>query len=247
MSDEPCLHCAITIALVQFDGGERRCACGEVYARPEIAPPVLSPVATPAPTPEPPATPPERPARRRSTKVYTAPDDAPAPALSPLERAARDARRPKPTDPELVRVQVLLADLRPDLSNPLEPPPREQATSHAPIVRVASDSWGGLPRGFGSGGLGAQLDAAAAMQLRTLVDVRAKLDAMPPDARAVLSWLRSHATLAAGLRGLYVDVGLAFASAEQSALWERNLTARRDGAHAHGRHLVLGAATVWGV
>jgi hypothetical protein len=60
----------------------------------------------------------------------------------------------------------------------------------------------------------------------------------------VCRWLRASATFAQGLRGLYVDVGIAFASEEQRAAWE-NLTARRTGAHAHGRALVLAAERAW--
>ena len=75
-------------------------------------------------------------------------------------------------------------------------------------------------------------------QVRELAD-------LPPDARAVLRWLRRHGSLAEGLRGLYVDVGMAFASVEQSAAWA-DLGARREGAPIHGRRLVLAAATAWG-
>ena len=43
---------------------------------------------------------------------------------------------------------------------------------------------------------------------------------------------------------VYVDAGVAFASAEQSESWE-DLGARREGAPAHGRRVVLRAAAAW--
>jgi hypothetical protein len=65
--------------------------------------------------------------------------------------------------------------------------------------------------------------------------------------------LATHATLAAGLRGLYCDAGGEFASAEQRDAWgldaeeptAEHLGARRDGAYAHGRRMVLAAAAGW--
>ena len=73
------------------------------------------------------------------------------------------------------------------------------------------------------------------------------------EAAPVLLWLRREATLAKGLRGLYCDAGSEFASAEQRDAWgldaekptAEHLAARRDGAYAHGRRMVLAAAAVW--
>jgi hypothetical protein len=92
--------------------------------------------------------------------------------------------------------------------------------------------------------MGAALDAADALTVDRGAEVVAKIARLPADAGAVLRWLRLHASLAGGLRGMWVDVGMAFASAAQEVAW-RDLTVRRGFAPAHGRRLVLAAATAW--
>lgn len=174
--------------------------------------------------------------RRPKASAWHAPSDAPsAPTRPPSPVPA--------ADPELTRVRVLLAALRPDAADPFEPLPARDGPVSIILPRSPSpdlSTGGGIPRGM-------FIPPAVAEELaRTrAADVLRELAALPPDAAAVLRWLRLHASLTSGLRGLYVDVGAAFASAEQAARW-RDLTARRDGAPAHGRRLVLAAATAWG-
>lgn len=185
-------------------------------------------------------------ARDPSGRVWHAVDGE-APALSPLARQGAAATALRASDPELERVRRLLADLRPDCANPWEPPVRHDLVEAIPVGAMPRDSsadWGGLPRGLLSGG--AEEAAVAEASRRCVADVRVELEALAPDARAVLVWCREHATLgAAGLRGLYADAGMAFASEAQSVAWE-DLGARREGAPTHGRHLVLHAAGAWG-
>jgi len=184
-------------------------------------------------------------ARDPSGRVWRAAEGE-APTLSPLARQGAAATALRAGDPELERVRRLLADLRPDCANPWEPPVRTDLVEAIPVGAMPRDSsvdWGGIPRGLFDGA-----EEAAAMETsrRCVAEVRGELEALPPDARAVLVWCREHATLgAAGLRGLYADAGMAFASEAQSVAWE-DLGARREGAPTHGRHLVLHAAGAWG-
>jgi hypothetical protein len=145
-------------------------------------------------------------------------------------------------DPELVRVRTLLAELRPDAPDPLEPPPVERPGPPAlVVVRDGTPPWDRLPAGLG-GAWREVLELRDPGELAS--QVLRRLAGLPADARAVLRWLRAQARLTQGLRGLYVDVGTAFAGEAQRAAWE-SLTARRLGAAAHGRTLVLGAQRVW--
>lgn len=177
-------------------------------------------------------------------RVWTAPvapaEASPAPR-SPLDLAGRLARVAE--DPELVRVRTLLAELRPDAPDPLEPPPVERPGPPAlVVVRDGTPPWDRLPAGLG----GAWREVVLLRDPGELAsEVLRRLATLPPDARAVLRWLRAHARLVAGLRGLYVDCGMAFAGAEQQGLWGQDLGARRDGAAPYGRRLVLRSAVVW--
>ena len=180
-----------------------------------------------------------------SARTYHAADDAPTAPAAPLARQGAAATALHVDDPELVRVRRLLAALRPDCADPWSPPVRTDLVEAIPVGAMPRDptaSWGGVPRGAFSG---AEEAAAAEASRRCVADVRRELAALAPDARAVLVWCREHATLAAGLRGLYADAGVAFAGDEQAAAWA-DLGARREGAPAWGRRLVLRAAEAWG-
>lgn len=180
--------------------------------------------------------------RVRVARVYRADPDAEAVARAPLDRAGHAAL--VADDPELARIRRVLADLRPDCADPMEPPPPPSDAPSA-TVRVSDPSaaWGGIPRLLESG-LGAAIARSEEMRARCAADVLREVDALAPDARAVLRWMRAHATLAAGLRGLYVDAGERFASDAQHAAWS-DLTARRIGAPQHGRRIVLRAVDAW--
>lgn len=174
--------------------------------------------------------------------VYRADPDAPQDAPAPLDRAGHAALRLAPHDPELARVRALLADLRPDCADPWVPP--QDAPAQTPTVRVRDPhaDWGGIPRGLESP-MGAMLARAEAASV-CAADILAAIDALPADAAAVLRWLRRHGDLRAGLRGLYADAGVAFATAAQTTAWV-DLGARRTGAPDHGRRMVLAAAREW--
>lgn len=178
---------------------------------------------------------------RDAGRVWRAAPDAPAPPAAPLARQGAAATALHVDDPEIERVRLLLAALRPDCADPWSPPVAPvELTPAGPAPRDPSAAWGGVPRGLFGGGAARQ-----EAQQRCVAEVLGELAALPADAAAVLRWLREHATLAAGLRGLYADVGLAFASDEQAAAWA-DLGARREGAPAWGRRLVLRAAEAWG-
>lgn len=188
--------------------------------------------------------------RARDGRVWRAPVDAPSAPAAPLARQGAAATALHVDDPELVRVRGLLLALRPDFVDPWEPPvvfvPAVAAGASPDAVRaetIRSDPalrWGDVPRSLGHH---APADPGVAATHRELFN---ELAALPPDARAVLVWCREHATLgAAGLRGLYADAGVAFASDAQAAAWV-DLGARREGAPAWGRRLVLRAAEAWG-
>lgn len=226
-----CDGCAVAAESAAARGGVVECACGSVHG---------------APTP-PPAAPPRRVAtgtqRARDGRVWRAADDAPAAPAAPLARQGAAATALHVDDPELVRVRGLLADLRPDAADPWSPPAAPaEVTPVGAMPRDPSAAWGGIPRGLLTGGAQA---AVAEASRRCVAEVLAELAALPADAAAVLRWLREHATLGAGLRGLYADAGLAFASEVQAAAWG-DLGARREGAPSHGRRLVLRAAEAWG-
>lgn len=178
-------------------------------------------------------------------RVYrAAAEDLAAEDPAPLARAGAAATALRAEDPELVRVRTLLAALRPDYPDPWEPLARGEDAPTLPAARSGRAPWDrDVPAGLRSA-MGAALDAADALTVDRGAEVVARIAALPPDAAAVLRWLRREASLANGLRGLWVDVGLAFASVAQREAWE-DLTVRRGFAPAHGRRLVLAAAAVW--
>jgi hypothetical protein len=145
-----------------------------------------------------------------------------------------------PEDREFAALRRLLYALRPDQADPLQKPPPPATSVQAVRTRDPRDGWGGTPPGLDLPEVVADTSIAA------VVEVMARLRALPSDARAVCTWLRLHAVLTTA-RSLYVDVGMAFAGAVQLECWGRDLTARRDGAHAHGRRLVAEAARAWGL
>jgi hypothetical protein len=167
-------------------------------------------------------------------QVYRAPPDPPTsePPRVLLGRPSGDEVR------EYARVKDLLFALRPDYPDPLRPNPPLPLVVPEVRVRDPMAGWGDVPSGYGSRPRPA-LDSAAALVLVRLATLR-------EDAAAVCVWLRTYALLDK-LRALYVDVGWAFADAKQMTLWGRDLAARRDGSHRHGRTLTLGAALAWGL
>lgn len=251
-----CALCPETIARVQTTRRAIVCpGCGDELVpapAPGLAPAnhpnhqdafqgALSPEAPPAPLPglRRPSWPPGAP---RGPRLVVCPGelDPQAPATG-LDRAAREAARPAAEDPELVRVRALVFALRPDAPDPLCPPPVERQETPAPYLRTGDGAppWDRLPKGLGSGPL-----AVADPGTDRREHVLAAIASLPPDAAAVCRWLRASATFAQGLRGLYVDVGIAFASEDQRTAWV-DLTARRLGAASHGRALVLAAERAW--
>lgn len=176
-------------------------------------------------------------ARDLSARVYHAPDgDAPAAPAPLLARQRATAMALHAEDTELARVRGLLADLRPDAGDPWVLPTPEAPTVPEVHVRDPLAAWGSIPR--------ALLGSPPAPAGVTAAEVLRRLAGLPRDAAAVLLWLRARGTLEAGLRGLYADAGMAFASEAQTAAWE-DLGARREGAPAWGRRLVLRAAEAW--
>lgn len=174
----------------------------------------------------------------------TSPRESPdVPAVLPTARAGQAAQRLVVIDPDLVRLRGLLVALRPDAANPYEP--EGDAPVEPPPVRISDPtaSWGGIPRGAD---VFERSSGVLERPARVLLDVLRELAELPPDARAVLRWLQAHGSLAEGPRGLYCDVGVAFQSDAQAALWARDLGARREGSYAHGRVLVWAAARAWG-
>ena len=145
-------------------------------------------------------------------------------------------------DPELVRLRVLLHALRPDAADPYEPAPEAVVTTLHRMPRAPGDNHGGVPRGVL---FGTRRASEAEAVPRGLGDVVRELATLPPDAAAVLRWLQLHGSLASGARGLFCDVGVAFADEAQTAAWADDLGARREGAYLHGRRLVWAAEAAW--
>lgn len=171
-------------------------------------------------------------------------EDLDAVAAAPLARAAHAATAVTSDDAEAQRIRTLLCALRPDHPDPYEPMPAAGTTTGMMRVAPSRAPWDlDAPRGFGAP-TGAMLDAAAASRTAGAAEVLARIAALPADAAAVLRWVRREASLAKGLRGLWHDAGMHFASAEQERAWA-DLTLRRGFAPAHGRRLVLAAATAW--
>lgn len=171
-------------------------------------------------------------------------EDLDAVAAAPLARAAHAATAVTSDDAEAQRIRTLLCALRPDYPDPYEPMPAGGQTTGIMRVSPSRAPWDiDAPRGFGAPA-GAMLDAAAQARTAGAAEVMARIAALPADAAAVLRWVRREASLAKGLRGLWHDAGMHFASAEQTAAWA-DLTVRRGFAPAHGRRLVLAAATAW--
>ena len=176
-------------------------------------------------------------------RVYHA-DDLDAVAAPPLARAQHAATARTSDDAEAQRIRTLLCELRPDHPDPYEPMPAGGVTTGIMRVSPSRAPWDlDAPRGFGAP-TGAMLEAAASAKATGAAEVLAAVAALDASSAAVLRWLRREASLAAGLRGLWHDAGMDFASAEQTAAWA-DLTVRRGFAPAHGRRLVLAAATAW--
>lgn len=171
-------------------------------------------------------------------------DDLDAVAAPPLARAQHATTAATSDDAEAQRIRTLLCALRPDHPDPYEPMPAAGTTTGMMRVAPSRAPWDlDAPRGFGAP-TGAMLDAAAASRTAGAAEVLARIAALPADAAAVLRWVRREASLAKGLRGLWHDAGMHFASAEQERAWA-DLTLRRGFAPAHGRRLVLEAARAW--
>ena len=168
--------------------------------------------------------------------------DAPPVARTLAERTAHQVAVAVPTDGDLGWLRPLVYDLRPDCADPASPPVRE-AIAPGGTPRTPAAPWDRSPASLGdnTAAVLASLQGAA----RGAPEVMARLATLPPDAAAVLRWLRDHARLAEGSRGVLVALGKHFASAVQSALWAHDLTARRAGSYAHGRTLALGAERAW--
>ena len=216
-----CEECPTSIAQVQSTRAPVTCACGEAYV-------------------------PKRPLRPRVTRqtVFHAPPDA---TSGPAERAGESRLRSviPHEDPDLVMLRRLLADLRPDCPDPMVPPQREPLAPTA-IVRTPAAPWDRLPAGLGSNTAAVMASMAGAE--RGAADVLARLYQLPPDAAQVLRWLRDHAHAEAGARAIFAEVGMHFAAWAGDGvpeLWDRSLGARREGAPAHGRRLVLRAEALW--
>lgn len=238
----PCDGCLVASVRSTATGDVVLCVCGRRY-EPRQRPSGVVDVRAAAPTP---AAAPERPRRPPPRLIYVSPDgDAPVPPPTALERAGAAARALRPDDPELVRVRRLLADLRPDCGDTTVPPPAEsEEVTGAPVtIRDPSASWGGVPRGAAIFER-SQSMVATGPALIDVLDALRDIAITSPDDAAVLHWLRESGTLEHGLRGLYFDVALAHPTAEQLTAW-RDLGARREGAPAHGRRLVLRAAVAW--
>lgn len=166
-------------------------------------------------------------------------------------------------DPDLARLRCLLAALRPEAVDPMEPPAATLPTCHAPAPRDPTASWGGIPRGFGAP-TPQPHDAAGA------AEVLAQVGELPAPSPTVLRWLRERgdghprgpdgrrlhgeavtdAALRAVVRRACVD--LACALADPAGPWHGGLAlpddlgARREAAYLLGRRLLWGAASAWG-
>lgn len=175
--------------------------------------------------------------------VYRATADDLSDPAAPLARAGAAATALRAVDPELDRVRTVLCALRPDHPDPWEPMPPPEAVTHVRAAHTRAPWDVDLPRGIASG-LGAALAHAEASQVVSAAEVLARIAGLPTDAAAVLRWMRSHASLASGIRGLWVDAGMAFASSAQATAWA-DLTVRRAFAPQHGRRLVLAACEAW--
>ena len=159
------------------------------------------------------------------------------PPRPPLDDRA--ASRPSITreDPELARLRVLLAALRPDCADPMNPPVSEPPVCHVPAPRDPMAGWGDVPRGIRM-----TRDDGAADSDRSVSAIIASVDALPAPAGAVLRWLRGNARASDGVRGVAVSLALALGV----DLPDGNLGARRDAAYVAGRRLLWGAAKAWG-
>lgn len=178
----------------------------------------------------------------RTRRVFRVePDDSPAPQPDALARAGHAATALRTDDAETERVRTLLAALRPDYPDPWEPLCEPDKGAAVMIVRASSRApWDvDVPRGLGS-----PMGALSSATTRGAADVLADIATLPADAAVVLRWLRQHASLASGVRGLWVDAGQAFASSAQRLAW-KDLTVLRAGAAQHGRRIVLAAAVEW--
>lgn len=241
-----CDLCADAAALANTSGDVVVCDCERAYA-PRERPSGVVDVATQRPV---------RPAaqtepRRGPRLVYVATDEAPV-ALSPLERAGVSARSLTSDDPELVRIRRVLAELRPDCHDPLVPPldGSKELPPPPPLRLEGEDDWRDLPRGLVLGGVNGS-EYTLAEQRASVAKVLASLDDLAPEHAETLRWMREHATLGEGLRGLYAEAGVWAAKAGRApagtlAIWQHDLGARREGAPALGRRVVLAAASAWG-
>lgn len=166
-------------------------------------------------------------------------------------------------DPDLVRYRCLLAALRPEAVDPMDPIPAAQAACHLPSIRDPMAGWGGIPKGYGS-------QAPSRGGVAGAAEVLAQVDLLPSPSPVVLRWLREHgdghprgadgrrlhgegvtaASLRAIVRGACVGLAVAMENGLGLALPQADgrggLSARREAAYLVGRRLLWGAAGAWG-
>lgn len=190
--------------------------------------------------------------RYRPANVWRAPESPELEQVrTPLERADQRASALSllglsltPEEGELARIRVVLTDLRPDHPDPLVPmPARAEIEVQTIRVHAAAGEWGGIPRALVSPMAG--MLARAELATRAGADVLAEIEREGGYDAPTLRWLRHDAKLTEGTRALFFTAGAALATRSQRAAWEGSLTARRDGAYAVGRGLVLRAVGTW--
>lgn len=152
---------------------------------------------------------------------------------------------------EYDRLRTLLFELRPDFPDYLAPLPPARTMLATVRVRDPMAGWGDIPRALGREATALMSSAVDSRGARVLAAVRA----LAPDAAAVLRFLRAFGELPPpppappmpSPRGLYYDVGVAFAGVVQLERWATDLMAKRDGAYHGGRQFVFAAARALGL
>lgn len=189
------------------------------------------------------------PVRARPVRFVTLPDDAPSPAERNAARRISPALAPDAMqrDEELITIRRVLAELRPDQPDPYILPPDDDAPGAVMTVRISRAPWevGDGPRGFGSSAIDPGSITETAADRASYRGVCARAAKVPPPHNGVLWWMRRRATLKKGVRGLYVDAGLALAPKKTQAAWGDSFVRRGEGANHHGKKLVVAAIEAW--
>lgn len=161
---------------------------------------------------------------------------------SPGRATIAQPQRPAAEDPELVRVRMLLAELRPDRMGgpfgwaPDGAPPKPQSDDRPPVRVDGGGGGSDVPSGAFARTVGPTAGATAWEKVQRLRE-------RDPIGGSALAWLQTKGTLADGLRALYEALGQSQATVTERLRWKPGRLA--EGQRVVGKARVEAAKRLW--